>query len=147
MILPSISKKRGTDSGKNVEYLIKIIDKTVNYKDNKNFIKETSKIINLPDKIVVRKIKQILFKEFNFKTFQFKSNKSRFLNILLNIKVLVKFLIFFLLLIFFNSNSKKEKIRKSILIENIESKRTLNIYRNLIKKNSNLCLLLSKTFF
>ena len=147
MILPSISKKRGTDSGKNVEYLIKIIDKTVNYKDNKNFIKETSKIINLPDKIVERKIKQILFKEFDFKTFQFKSNKSRFLNILLNIKVLVKFFIFFLLLIFFNSNSKKEKIRKSILIENIESKRTLNIYRNLIKKNSNLCLLLGKTFF
>ena len=50
MILPSISKKRGTDSGKNVEYLIKIIDKTVNYKDNKNFIKDISKIINLPIK-------------------------------------------------------------------------------------------------
>ena len=47
MILPSILKKRGTDSGKNVENLIKIINKTVNYKDNKNFIKETSTIIKI----------------------------------------------------------------------------------------------------
>ena len=90
MILPSISKKRGTDSGKNVENLIKIINKTVNYKDNKNFIKETSKIINLPDKIVERKIKQILFKEFDFKTssdveiipFLYKKIGIKFLNYL-----------------------------------------------------------------
>ena len=147
MILASISKKRGIDSGKNVEYLIKIIDKSVNYKDNKNFVKDISKIINLPDKIIEQKVKQILFKEFNFKTFQFKSNKSKFLNILFNLKVCVKFFVFILLLIFFSSNSKKEKIKKSILIENVESTRTLNIYKNLIKKNSNICLLLNKIFF
>lgn len=147
MILASILKKRGTDSAKNVEYIINTIDKTLNNKNNKNFIKDISKVVNLPDKIIEIKIKQILFKKFNFKTFQFRTNKSKFSNLLVNLKVLTKFCVFFLLLIFFNSNSKKEKIRKSILIENIESKRTLNIYKNLIKKNSNICLLLSKTFF
>ena len=147
MILASILKKRGTDSAKNVEYLIKTIDKTVNYKDNKNFVQDISKIINLPNKIIEQKIKQILFKKFNFKTFQFKSNKWKFLNILLNIKDCIKFFVFILLLFFFRSNSKKEKIKKSILIENVESMRTLNIYKNLIKNNSNLCLLLSKNFF
>ena len=139
MILATIFKKKETDSGKNVENLIKTIDKTLNNKNNKNFVKDISKVVNLPDKIIEKKIKQILFKKFNFKTFQFRTSKSKFSNFLVNLKVLIKFFVFFLLLIFFNSNSKKEKIRKSILIENIESKRTLNIYKNLIKKNSDIC--------
>ncbi len=147
MILATIFKKKETDSGKNVENLIKTIDKTLNNKNNKNFVKDISKVVNLPDKIIEKKIKQILFKKFNFKTFQFRTSKSKFSNFLVNLKVLIKFFVFFLLLIFFNSNSKKEKIRKSILIENIESKRTLNIYKNLIKKNSDICLLLNKSFF
>ena len=147
MILATIFKKKETDSGKNVENLIKTIDKTLNNKNNKNFVKDISKVINLPDQIIEKKIKQILIKKFDFKTFQFKTSKSKFLNFLVNLKVLIKFFIFFLLLIFFNSKSKKEKIRKSILIENVESKRTLNIYKNLIKKNSDICLLLSKSFF
>ena len=94
--------------------MIKTIDKTVNYKDNKNFVQDISKIINLPNKIIEQKIKQILFKKFNFKTFQFKSNKWKFLNILLNIKDCIKFFVFILLLFFFRSNSKKEKKLKNL---------------------------------
>ena len=94
-----------------------------------------------------KKSNKFYSKKFNFKTFQFKSNKWKFLNILLNIKDCIKFLFLFYYYFFLDLIPRKKKIKKSILIENVESMRTLNIYKNLIKNNSNLCLLLSKNFF
>ena len=65
----------------------------------------------------------------------------------MNIKDCIKFLFLFYYYFFLDLIPRKKKLKNLFLIENVESMRTLNIYKNLIKNNSNLCLLLSKNFF
>ena len=145
MFLITKTLKKSKDSGKNVENLKKIIDSSIK-KDrlNKIFLNDISSTIDLPHKVVEKKSKQIILKEFNYNKFKFQNTNNILINFFSNLKILFYFFSLLLCIHFFNF--KKKKIYTSILIEDLHGERALNIYNKIIKKNKKTFLLLPNFF-
>ena len=92
MFLITKTLKKSKDSGKNVENLKKIIDSSIK-KDrlNKIFLNDISSTIDLPRKVVEKKSKQIILKEFNYNKFKFQNTNNILINFFSNLKILFYF--------------------------------------------------------
>ena len=108
MFLITKTLKKSKDSGKNVENLKKIIDSSIK-KDrlNKIFLNDISSTIDLPRKVVEKKSKQIILKEFNYNKFKFQNTNNILINFFSNLKILFYFFSLLLCIHFFNFKKKK----------------------------------------
>jgi len=145
MILRFGRDKKASNSAKNVEKLKNIIEYSIkNNRLNIEFINDLAAIVDLPKEIIQKKIKQLVSKDFDFKKFTFKSNNFLIKKFYSNFIFLLKFT--FLLLLIKIFNFKNTKFYTSVLIENIESNQTLNIYKKMILKKREI-FVLKKGFF
>ena len=131
------------NSLENIKDLKNYIDNFFLHEELKNFVLETSTILNLDENIVGLKSKKLLFQKFTFKINKFENSFSF-------LKAIYQFFIFFVIFfkITLSKKSQEQKLKRKIMLFNIDSiddiekfKKVLSSYESSVivtKKKINL---------
>tara|TARA_Y100001970_G_C14238141_1_gene863189 strand:- start:694 stop:2163 length:1470 start_codon:yes stop_codon:yes gene_type:complete len=133
------------DSLENVKKIKKFIDEFSNNLEVKDICSQTSKILEIPDEIISKKLKQIIFTKFDFFNEQPKFNlQIKFYQI---VKYFFLFLAWiFLNLIFFTKKEIKKKKIVSVILDNVEKAYVVKKFNKLLSKFDISLILTSSSF-
>ena len=133
------------DSLENIKKIKKFIDEFSNNLEVKDICSQTSKILEIPDEIISKKLKQIIFTKFDFFNEQPKFNlQIKFYQI---VKYFFLFLAWiFLNLIFFTKKEIKKKKIVSVILDNVEKAYVVKKFNKLLSKFDISLILTSSSF-
>ena len=134
-----------SDSLENVKEIKSYIDKFSNNDEIKNICLKISRILEIPEEVIVQKFKQVIYTKFDYFSIQPKFKLK--LNPLEFIKYTILFIPWILLNTkYFSKNKLLRRKKVKVILDNVEKEYVINKFKKLLSKFENSLILLNKTF-